>query len=359
MREDLIGYLLGAMEPKERAEFERRLEADAELREELQFLAAALDECGDAAHLLDPPAGLARRTCEFIARVRTEEAALFFAAKGFPAALPREEVVAASQPSPARVGFVGSAPWTEPPAAEGRRWRIADVVTLAGLGLAASLLLFPALASWRYGQHAAVCREKLHRLGVALIDYSRVHGGVFPEVPESGPLAHAGVYAPRLMEAKLVNDISEFLCPGRPTDLESFAVPTLAKLRTSAPDEELQWARTMGGGYGYALGYVEEGSYRPLRNLNRATFAVLADVPDAEARGSLNHGCGGQNVLFEDGHTEFMSHCRRSLEGDDLFRNAAGFVGAGIGRDDSVIAPSEARPIREPSAAIEPLTARR
>ena len=83
----------------------------------------------------------------------------------------------------------------------------------------------------------------------------------------------------------------------------------------------------------------------------RATFAVLADKPGSGARGSLNHGCGGQNVLFEDGHAEFLSNCRLDRAGDELFRNSAGFVGAGIGRDDVVIAPTEARPLRHPPVA--------
>jgi hypothetical protein len=356
MREDLLGYLLGAMQPDERREFERRLQTDARLREECEFLKAALDECGDPAHLLDPPSGLAERTCEFISRVRAEEATMFFAAKGAPT-VDAGRAAPTTEMSPATVGFVGSAPWNEPPAHDANRWRLADMITLGGIALAASLLLFPALASWRNGQHAAVCREKLHRLGTALVTYSRLNNGYFPEVPEAGPLAHAGIYAPRLVEAKLINDSTEFLCPGRPTNLETYAVPTLNKLRRAVGAEELELARKMGGGYGYALGYIEDGVYKPSRNLNRATFAILADSPGDEGRGSLNHGCGGQNVLFEDGHAEFLSRCRLSHgAGDEIFRNTAGFVGAGIGRDDAVIAPSEARPLREPLA---PLTARK
>ncbi|MGC3967420.1 MAG: hypothetical protein QM775_08645 [Pirellulales bacterium] len=358
MREDLIGYLLGAMQPDEKRDFERRLQADAELRRELEFLKAALDECGDPAHLLDPPSGLAKRTCEFLSRVRAEEAAMFFAAKGVPTVdssrvgAPTQDMAAARQDlQPA--GFVAAA-WNEPPAAGGRRWQLADVITLGGIAMAASLLFFPALASWRYGQHAATCRDKLHRLGTALVSYSDLHDGFFPEVPETGPLAHAGIYAPRLVEAKLVNDSTDFLCPGRPTTLETYAVPTINKLRRAVGAEEIELARKMGGGYGYALGYLDDGVYKPNRNLHRATFAVLADAPGDGGRGSLNHGCGGQNVLFEDGHAEFLSRCRLSHgAGDEIFQNTAGFVGAGLGPDDSVIAPSEARPLREPLTALK------
>ncbi|MBA4015685.1 MAG: hypothetical protein C0483_00710 [Pirellula sp.] len=347
MREDLLGYLLGAMQPDERREIEVRLAADADLRAELSLLQTLLAESGDPTHLLDPPSGLARRTCEFIARLRSEDAAQLAFDRAF--SLPSPGVPSSTAAASTTVGFTAHAPWDEPAAAPvGGRWRISDMVTLGGIALAASLLLFPALASWRYGQQSTVCRDKMHRLGLALVDYSRLHGGLMPEVPEEGPLGHAGVYAPRLVEAGLVEDASLFLCPGCSNNAETFAVPRLADLRRATPDQEIELARTMGGGYGYALGYVENGKYEPLRNLNRATFAVLADKPGTGSRGSLNHGCGGQNVLFEDGHAEFLSNCRLSRRGDELFRNEAGFVGAGIGRDDVVVAPSEARPLRQP-----------
>lgn len=345
MREDLLGYLLGAIQPDERREIEGRLAADADLRSELSLLQTLLAESGDPTHLLDPPAGLARRTCEFIARLRSEDATqLAFDHSFFGRTAP-------TAPSATAVGFAAGTPWSEPAAAPNAgRWRLSDLVTLGGIALAASLLLFPALASWRYGQQSTVCRDKMHRLGMALVDYSRLHGGLMPEVQEDGPLGHAGVYAPRLMEAGLVEDPSLFLCPGCSNNADTFAVPRLAELQRATPDQEAELARTMGGGYGYALGYVEDGEYRPLRNLNRPTFAVLADKPGSGSRGSLNHGCGGQNVLFEDGHAEFLSNCRLDRAGDELFRNEFGFVGAGIGRDDVVIAPSEARPLRQPPA---------
>lgn len=348
MREDLLGYLLGAMQPDERREIESRLAVDADLRAELSLLQTLLAESGDPTHLLDPPAGLARRTCEFIARLRSEDATQLAFDRSF-FGRPADTTALSGSSSAAAVGLAAAAAWSEPGAAPNAgRWRLSDFVTLGGIALAASLLLFPALASWRYGQQSTVCRDKMHRISMALIDYSRLHGGLMPEVPEDGPLGHAGVYAPRLLDAGLVEDSSLFLCPGCSNDPDAFAVPRLDDLRRATADQEATLARTMGGGYGYALGYVEDGEYRPLRNLNRATFAVLSDKPGAGSRGSLNHGCGGQNVLFEDGHAEFLSNCRLDRAGDELFRNASGFVGAGVGRDDVVIAPSEARPLRQP-----------
>lgn len=244
-------------------------------------------------------------------------------------------------------------PWSEPATAPSAgRWRLSDLVTLGGIALAASLLLFPALASWRDDQQSTVCRDKMHRLGMALVDYSRLHGGLMPEVAVDGPLGHAGIYAPRLVEAGLVEDPSLFLCPGCSNDADTYAVPRLADLRRATPDQEAELARTMGGRSRVRARLLGRRRVsRPLRNLNCATFAVLADKPGSVCVGSLNHGCGGQTLLFEDGHAEFLSNCRLDCAGDELFRNSAGFVGAGIGRDDVVIVPSEARPLRQPPVA--------
>lgn len=352
MDDELLGYLQGAMQPAEREAFERRLAVDDELRrrcelirESLREIVAAESPVLDRHPAFDPPAGLARRTCEFVAQLRAQEAAIFFSAKG--AARGRKVAVRA----PAEPAYVMGAVADEE---AGRRWRLSDWVTVGGLALAASLLLFPGLAAWRYQRHVTACQERMHRLGTALVDYSRKHGDVFPEVPLDGPLSHAGIYAPRLLEAGLIRDASDVICPGSALSAEAVRVPRLEELQRADAAQEAELAARMGGGYGYALGYVEDGKYHAVRNLNRANFAVLADAPshgtsDKCALGSLNHGCGGQNVLFEDGHAEFLNRCKLQRQGDELFRNAAGFVGAGIGRDDVVIGASEARPLLKPA----------
>ena len=100
--------------------------------------------------------------------------------------------------------------------------------------------------------------------------------------------------------------------------------------------------------YGYAMGYVDGGVYHTLHNRNRSTYAILADAPGADGCESGNHGCGGQNVWFEDGHSEYLNSCKLSHAGDQIFRNRRGFVGAGIGPDDVVIGAPSARPVIQP-----------
>src|SRR5688572_19191365 len=68
-REQLLGYLLGALEDPEREQVERELAVNARLRDELAEIKAALDKVGlsDSPEPVEPPAGLAERTCQFIA----------------------------------------------------------------------------------------------------------------------------------------------------------------------------------------------------------------------------------------------------------------------------------------------------
>jgi len=361
MRDLLLGYLLDALEPDEKRELERRLSTDPELRRDLELLRRSLEPLDGSSSLIDPPAGLARRTCDWIASLSGELAPISNADRAFPRERnPEDAAGVPDSPTDKVLGlrngrdkldprsaisarFVASQP-LEPAAHIGRRWSLADATVTAGIFVAASLLFFPVLASMRYQSRVTACREKMHRVGIALIDYSRLHGDVFPEVPQTGPLGHAGIYAPRLQQAHLLNAVSDVVCPGQSTaDFDH--IPTIDELEHADSAALDKLTKTMGGSYGYALGYVENGQYRFARNRNRATFALLADAPKDHALGSLNHGCGGQNVFFEDGHATFLNCCKRRELGDDLFANHQGFVGAGIGPDDVVVAASAAAPV--------------
>ncbi|MCE9606555.1 MAG: hypothetical protein K8U03_16820 [Planctomycetia bacterium] len=346
MRDKLLGYLLRALEPDEERELERRLSIDPELRRDLELLRRSLEPIDGTTASYDPPEGLAKRTCEWISGLAD---VVEKNSSRYEEAVPSED--AASLMS-LRKRYEASQPvdLTAPPA---RRWGWADATVTAGIVVAASLLFFPALASMRYQSRVVACRDKLHRVGMALIDYSRTHGDLFPEVPHSGPLAHAGVYAPRLQQARLLMDASDVVCPGQARACAQFEnIPTLDELEHADSAALDKLTAKMGGSYGYALGYVEDGSYHFVRNQSRPHFALLADAPQDHALGSLNHGCGGQNVFFEDGHALFLNCCRRRDLGDDLFSNHSGFVGAGIGPNDVVIAPSAAAPLLAPHKTV-------
>lgn len=128
-----------------------------------------------------------------------------------------------------------------------------------------------------------------------------------------------------------------------------FVIPTLAQVEATQSDEELkQLQETMGGSYGYTLGFQQNGAYYPTRNLRRANFALASDAPSPwlPNHQSENHDRHGQNVLFEDGHVRFLASPRPNDRMDDLFLNDEGLVAAGTHQNDSVIGSGATPPIR-------------
>ena len=151
--------------------------------------------------------------------------------------------------------------------------------------------------------------EKLH-------EYASAHR-VYPTPPDTGPLSRAGLYAPTLVsEHRLVADDG-----------------TLIEL-----------VRTMGGDYGYTLGYRDAGGVlQPYRDQRRVHHPLMADAPDDGGEASSNHPEGLHHVLYEDGHVEI--HRVDTLHRDDhLYRNHDGVSRAGKDAEDAVIGDSHHQP---------------
>jgi hypothetical protein len=314
MHDQLLGYLLGALEPSEQEEVEARLSHDAQLQDALMRLReklALLDDSHDDGEDFEPPAGLAARTCKYVAACR--------------AVTPKAGCGAA----------MGG-------------WRVQDMIVGGGVFLAACMLLFPALAHSLSSARITRCQSNLRMIGLALGQYSDFHAGQFPFVPEHGPLAVAGVYGPLLFDARLLGDAAVLICPASPLaeQADHFTVPAPASLMQAAAGDLPALQSRAGGSYGYTLGYCENGHYRGHRNLGRVRFALMADTPGEPTGGrSGNHDGVGQNVLFEDLHVAWLKQCRVSNSGDHIYVNGLGYVGAGIGPDDAVIGDSSARPL--------------
>lgn len=325
MRDQLIGYLLDALEPHERAELERKLQSDSQLRKELRTLPHSLTGLdADRGHY-EPPQGLVERTLEFVTEHEFRSLDL-----------PR------------------MTPDTSPPIARSRL-TLAELVVAAGLLVAVSMLFIPAVSQSRHTASISGCQNNLRQLGVALTSYSELNGRYFPRVPMEGPLAVAGIYAHTLVEKGFIENANLVVCPASELaeEIHEFHVPTAEELQQAEAPKLAEMQRSMGGSYGYTLGYVSKGRYHPTKNFGRANFALLADAPSAAAKGSVvteNHGGIGQNVLFEDGHVTHLTGRHPVGCGDDIFLNDQGEVSAGMHRDDAVIAPSPAKPIIWPVA---------
>ena len=74
MQENLIGYLLCALEADECAEIQRRLAADTELRRKLLVLRRSLTPLEACRGPIEVPAGLAENTCKQIRRLEDQRA---------------------------------------------------------------------------------------------------------------------------------------------------------------------------------------------------------------------------------------------------------------------------------------------
>lgn len=315
MRDNLIGFLLEALEPAEQELVEARLSVDAELRRELDLLRHALVPLEPGRHAYDPPPGLAHRTCEFIAA--------------------QTRVT----PAPA-VSSVST------------RWSMADLLIAAGLFLAATGLFWPAMNQSRFAAKVTQCQNNLRQIGVALASYSDLYKRQLPAGSADAEHSGAGMYAVVLNEHGLLPQVRILICPASPLvdTVDKFRLPTTKQLAIADPALRAKLRREMGGSYGYSLGFIKDGVYQSPRDLRRAMRALMADAPHAGTpeHDSLNHGGYGQNVLFEDLHVQFMVHCHPKDCLDHIFENDEGQQRAGCHEDDSVIGASDSLPLGIP-----------
>lgn len=328
MRENLLGYLLGALDGPEHEELKKQLENDPQLHSQLQKLEGHVEvlSCSHEDH--HPPLGLAQRVCEAIDCHCREE-------KNAPGQATPVSLVAAGTPATAR-------------------WTMADMAVAAGVFLAAALLFFPAIASSHRQAQIAACQNNLRQLGVALQHYCRKNDDCcYPKIDsqeEKYPqLTAAGLYGPLLVANGGLTDMKLFMCPA--SDLpEGWRMPSIEELRKAKGRKLMVMMRNMGGSYAYSLGYMDDGVYRTPKNLKRVHFAILSDAsnPNMPGRLSSHHGGCGQNVLFDDNHVQYVIGCKIKPCGDNLFLNGHGRVAPGINADDTVLANSNASPFIRP-----------
>jgi hypothetical protein len=346
MRENLVGYLCGALDDHEQADVERRIAADPQLRGELDLLRGALDPlAADAGHCM-PPVGLALRTCDAIfSGTRTAVAA----PQSQTASIrPAVSVAAAANDRRMKAAPVGLIR---------RNWRVIDSAIALGAIVAAALLFFPALVQSRYLAQMTQCQAKLGNIGGALARYAQQgpERGFYPTIPRSGNQAVAGIYGVRLLESGFLDSPQQLVCPSSPLAARDkpLVVPTSAELDAATGEQLAEYQRTMGGSYGYSLGFVRNGVYFPPQFRQVPWNPILADAHDPKdgRPNSCNHGGCGQNVLFADGKVGYFSTVRfvdraddDDIDDEDIFRNARHDIAAGLGPYDFVLGDSSSTP---------------
>ena len=317
-REQLLGYLLGALEDPEREQVERELAVNARLRDELAEIKAALDKVGlsDSPEPVEPPAGLAERTCQFIAEQS------------------QQPVVSLAPDRDAGSGY--------------RSYTLTDAIIAASVLLVLGALLFPSLARSRFMAQMVACQNNLRQLGIAMWLDSESR----PDRSYSLPLwaddrMVAGVTAATLVKRGFVCSPDVAVCPASEQGLltPNYPMPSEEQLRLARGDELPRLQRLIGGSYAYPLGVAADGLIVPPRNAYRENYCLVAEAPLWDS-GARHHDGRGGNLFFEDGHIRWLGAGAYSVLPDDPYRNRHGRArAAGVDLDDAVLGGSDMRPV--------------
>lgn len=313
MEKNLIGYLLNCLDEPTQREVEAYLAADSDGREKLAKLRCALEPLEADREPAAPPGDLVYRTLGRVAEFCSQT-------------LPR---------APATTRASGG---------ERPFWRRADVVAAAAVILLAIGVGIPALFRLR-DQSNVECQENLRVFHTGLKSYHDLKRH-YPNVQAEAPHNAAGMMVPILIDAGVLDPEASVRCPGNGPGKP--CPHTYAQLKKMSREEFRKHARSLASCYAYSLGHRDERGYHPPTfNPEQASrLPLMSDRPpydaDSEAN-SPNHAGKGQNILFQDGHVEFLT--KRSLPFDnDIFKNHKGNAAAGDREEQVILGSSDSEP---------------
>ncbi len=350
MHEDLLGYLLGALEPHEMRRVARLIQENPSARKQLEQIQRALEPLeGNLQSMAElPPSDLVSKTMANLPPLppsQTEADATL-----------GQRSRADSQSQATFDSLIPMHPEIE--FTKATNWSWLDWAGGAAAAAAVLGLLIPALAEGRFEARKAACQAQLRQFGTAFTQFvNRDLQHRLPAVAEAGPEAFAGVYAIRLGDAGLLPDASLRWCPSqatpRPAKVTLTPIETVSSLDDlyqASADMLRQIQQFAGGHYAYTLGVIDQHRLRPPRFESRSSFAVMSDAPPAGFAGRndldrlTGHGGEGINVLFEDGRVEFIRLPALNSMPDHPLLNNRGQTEAGVNIDDASLAPSWVAP---------------
>ncbi len=351
-QEDLLGYVLGALDAQEQRDLQQLIDESPEVEERLLAIKSSLTplDCLDAPVGARP--GLARRTCELVAGLQKQHGQASRDDSRPSANRPLVESILSqsstvpANPSamPASMKESGNLERTAPP----RSWSFMDfVIGIAACAVLAGILL-PAISYTQHTSEKMACQGNMISLGRAFQCYAESNDGQFVQIPCSGKLNVSGSYAVLLKDAGFIEEDNVFACAGVDSSTPVI-IPSVNQVENSCEQSLARFQRTMGGHYGYTIGHMQDDTHCCPGDMGRSFVVILADQPSQtlEGRRSRNHRGYGQNCLFEDGRVEFV---RGHAYGEDsIFLNERGIVAPGCHEGDNVIAPSYLSPLPTPN----------
>ncbi len=317
IHQQVLGHLLGALDDEEEERVDALLEHDEPccraLRQWRERLAAIEPLRPD----YDPPPGLAQRTSRFVA-----------ACAPVAAEHNSKNRKRGLSPCPMPPGSTASIGWL-------------DAAVLSFFGVAALILILPAIDGSRFEARVASCQNGLRQLASALSQYSEQQTIGVSQLADAGRLTQAGIVAVDQIREVFGDGLSQTVCPEswlavqghRDAEKKWDCVAnrpqaTPVTLPTPIPRVEvLPIVDIANVGPGTRCIGTNEG--RPIPT-TPADVPLLADAPSADLPGLsvATHRGRGRNVVFGDGHAVFLSGTMPGEAVDPLLGSAQSSFGA-------------------------------
>ena len=333
-REHWLGYLMGALDENEQASVERQIAQDPRTADEIEQLRTRLNLLSDGLDEAAPPVGLATRTCALL-----DNPGMF------------AEVLDPSGPEDADAPTLKEKQPFETIGGGNPNFTMMDMMVAIGACVAAVAIFFPALAGSRMLATRLQCENNLRQVGMALQEFATGNAEKrYPAVASTGPLSVAGSYAPRLLNAGYLEHPEVVRCVESSQNLApSQELPTVQQLLNAPESDVERLQQSLATVYNYSLGSVRDGKLQAPLMKGRPTYPVASDivvVQDGQIA-PQGHEDGRFNILFDDGHVEFISLEDLPSSMKHYFLNDKGQVAAGVDEEDAVIANGIAHPFSE------------
>jgi len=204
------------------------------------------------------------------------------------------------------------------------------LVVIAIIGILAGILL-PVLSRARESARKTQCMSNIKQIGMGLIMYANENSETFPSDTAYGGASPA-MRGLNLLYDTYVSDNKVFNCPSDTT----VTAATNAGMSTS----------TSGGTEAFSQTQCSYGYDRTHTQADDADVALAADRPPATpsaTANTANHNGRGQNVVYVDGHVEFVNSPLAGWYGsdgttrDNIYLNAAGAAAISSGGTDTAI----------------------
>lgn len=262
-----------------------------------------------------------------------------------------------------------------------------EVLVLVFILVVAVSFLLPTFRRTRRGESWVRCSSNLKQIGMAMLLYSNENRGQYPRglyvaSDDVKPVWGTGTTSSDPFGGPQPNDVSAalflllrtqditsevFTCPSSDTEKDTYGGGTNAAINRA---NFTNIKRNLS--YSMLNPYVSNGVIRATEatvadkdwwtNRMSAEFAIAADInpgtagsddnvlhpnstsssKDMKRANSNNHDGDGQNVLFGDGHVEFLQNPFVGVQRDNIFANKKGQVVASpVDATDSVLLPTD------------------